>query len=100
MRVGQAIAIGLGITLLETLFLLAGFNSNLWLTGGFLATINGVGAYIALDYAARRRVVTVRLDDQPVDPTLQIANETLPVLRRGLNEETARKTAEIIQKIS
>jgi two-component system LytT family sensor kinase len=32
--------------------------------------------------------------------TLQIANETLPHLRRGLNEESARHTAEIIQKIT
>ncbi|WP_428844933.1 histidine kinase [Calderihabitans maritimus] len=36
----------------------------------------------------------------PVDPTVQIAHETLPYLRRGLNETTARKTAEIIQKIA
>ncbi|MHB1127399.1 MAG: histidine kinase [Bacillota bacterium] len=35
-----------------------------------------------------------------MDPTLKIANETLPYLRRGFNENTARKTAEIIQKIS
>ena len=32
--------------------------------------------------------------------SLQIANETLPFLRRGLNEKTARQTAEIIQKIT
>jgi two-component system LytT family sensor kinase len=32
--------------------------------------------------------------------TLQIAHETLPVLRRGLNEVTAAKTAEIIQNIT
>lgn len=100
MRIGQALAIGLTVTLLETLFLLAGFANSPWLASIFLVIVNGIGAYIALDYAAKRRVVTVRLDDQPVDPTLQIAHETLPVLRRGLNEETARKTAEIIQKIS
>lgn len=34
------------------------------------------------------------------DPTIQIAHETLPFLRSGLNEETAPKIAEIIQKIS
>ncbi|CEP69259.1 Signal transduction histidine kinase, core [Moorella glycerini] len=32
--------------------------------------------------------------------TLQIAHETLPVLRGGLNEATAAKTAEIIQNIT
>ncbi|MEW8958284.1 histidine kinase [Neomoorella humiferrea] len=32
--------------------------------------------------------------------TLQIAHETLPVLRAGLNEVTAAKTAEIIQNIT
>lgn len=33
------------------------------------------------------------------DPTVQVAHETLPFMRRGLTETTARKTAEIIQKI-
>jgi len=33
------------------------------------------------------------------DPTVQVAHETLPFMRRGLTEVTARKTAEIIQKI-
>ncbi|WP_347491117.1 histidine kinase [Desulfoscipio sp. XC116] len=36
--------------------------------------------------------------DEPLDPTLRIANETLPFLRRGLNEETAGNTAEIIRR--
>ena len=34
------------------------------------------------------------------DPTIQIAHETLPYLRSGLNEDTALKIAEIIKKIS
>lgn len=33
------------------------------------------------------------------DPTVQVAHETLPFMRRGLTEATARQTAEIIQKI-
>jgi len=33
------------------------------------------------------------------DATVQVAHETLKYMRRGLNEVTARKTAEIIQKI-
>jgi len=40
------------------------------------------------------------ISDEPLDPTLQIANQTLPFLRRGLNEETASNTAEIIRKIA
>ena len=40
------------------------------------------------------------ISDEPLDPTLQIANQTLPFLRRGLNEETASITAEIIRKIA
>lgn len=34
------------------------------------------------------------------ETTLQIANETMPYLRQGLNEETAQKIAELIFKIS
>jgi two-component system LytT family sensor kinase len=42
----------------------------------------------------------LQTENYPLDSTLQIANETLPYLRRGLNEETAAKTVEIIQKIA
>lgn len=34
------------------------------------------------------------------DPTLQIIHQTLPYLRRGLNEHTALKTVEIVKSIS
>lgn len=40
------------------------------------------------------------IENATIDSTLQIANETLPFLRRGLNEDTAKQSAEIIQKIS
>ena len=60
----------------------------------FLATV------VVMGYRPLRRVLTVKIDEKSVAPTLQIANETLPFLRRGLNEETASQTAEIIQKIS
>lgn len=59
-----------------------------WL--GLLATVYLLGRPGSLTSAAT----------EPLDPTLQIANQTLPFLRRGLNEETATITAEIIQKIS
>lgn len=38
--------------------------------------------------------------DIAFDPTILIAHETLPYLRSGLNEKTALKISEIIQKIS
>lgn len=34
------------------------------------------------------------------DPTLQIVSQTLPYLRRGLNEHTAKKTVEIVKNLS
>lgn len=59
-----------------------------------------MGTFVTLGFRPLKRVLTVRVDEKSFAPTLQIANETLPFLRRGLNEETAQKTAEIIQKIS
>lgn len=47
-----------------------------------------------------QKLQKIKLDNSLVDYTLQIANETLPFLRRGLNEETAAKTADIIKNIS
>jgi two-component system LytT family sensor kinase len=51
-------------------------------------------------FVYRRKLQKIKLEKSLVDYTIQIANETLPFLRRGLNEETAAKTAEIIKKIS
>lgn len=60
-----------------------------------------IGAVLALvGEGHMRRVVTVIIDEKSMAPSLRIANETLPYMRLGLNRETARKTAEIIQKIS
>jgi two-component system LytT family sensor kinase len=58
------------------------------------------GSIIIIRFYPLRQAVDSRIDDKAFTPTLLIANETLPYLRRGLNEETARKIAEIIQKIS
>jgi len=77
------------------------YDPGLWEVALVLAAALGLAAYFVLrNHPAGRRIITVKLDDQPIDPTLQIANETLPYLRRGLNEETAHSTAEVIQKIS
>ncbi|NPV73609.1 MAG: histidine kinase [Pelotomaculum sp.] len=61
---------------------------------------SALSTYMVVDYIQKHKGVKVKLDDHPIDPTLQIANETLPFMRRGLNEETAQKIAEIILKIS
>ncbi len=66
----------------------------------FLVAASILALYFALQAApGGRKVITVKLDDQPIDHTLQIASETLPYMRRGLNRENAMKTAQIIQKI-
>lgn len=74
----------------------------------FLVLINLALVVIFTDWAikdlASRRdehVYTQEYDDTylATDPTVQVAHETLQFMRRGLTEVTARKTAEIIQKI-
>ncbi len=66
-----------------------------------LTVVNLVCFYLLFERNSKEnKIFSVKFDNQSVDPTLQIANETLPFLRRGLNEETARQTAEIILKIS
>ncbi len=73
----------------------------LWLAIGVMLLGGALATYMVVEYIQKHRVVKIKFDDEhPIDPTLQIANETLPYLRRGLNEETAYKTAEIILKIS
>ncbi len=80
--------------------LLLYWDSSLWPVVLFLVPANGLALYFALQgFQGGRKIITVKLDDQPIDPTLQIASETLPYMRRGLNEESAKKTAQIIQKI-
>ena len=75
-------------------------NPGRWGLLALILLINAAGTYIVVDYIQRHKDGSLKLYDHPIDPTLQIANETLPFMRRGLNEETAQKTAEIIKKIS
>ncbi|MDA8212475.1 MAG: histidine kinase [Clostridia bacterium] len=102
MKFLRAAGLGLALTLVQALLIgVLKVGAGIWWEITLLLGIINVGTvYAASDYLGKRRVLTVKLDDHPMDPTLQIANETLPFLRRGLNEETARKTAEIILKIS
>lgn len=80
--------------------LLVATRPGLWETIATLLISSALSTFMMIDYVQKYKGVKLRLDGQPIDPTLEIASETLPFLRRGLNEETAFKTAEIIKKIS
>lgn len=96
-----AIAAGLTIVQFGVVFMAAGDISHPLIIGLAFFFFNAVGTHTLFGYVTSRKVV-IRMDDgnEHVDSTLQIANETLPILRQGLNEETAQKAAEIILKIS
>lgn len=75
----------------------------LWLTKLWaiivLLTISGLASTLfSIAMFTKRNALSIRSSNMSLDPTLQIANLTLPFLRRGLNEETARNTAEIIRR--
>ncbi|MDO7785681.1 histidine kinase [Desulforamulus aquiferis] len=76
------------------------YRPEFWLEVILLSLVSFGGTFVVICLRPLKRVLTVRMDEKSFAPTLQIANETLPFLRRGLNEETAKQTAEIIQKIS
>ncbi|MTI80944.1 MAG: sensor histidine kinase [Firmicutes bacterium] len=73
---------------------------NNWQIALFLLLANAVTFYAVVLSPSLLRGIAVKVDSKSFDRSLQIANETLPFLRRGLNSETAHNTAEIIQKIS
>lgn len=77
------------------------WDYSLWPVVLFLVPANSLMLYFALQGSqGGRKVITVKLNNsRPADPTVQIASETLPYMRRGLNEESAMKTVQIIQKI-
>ncbi|MTI85487.1 MAG: sensor histidine kinase [Firmicutes bacterium] len=73
---------------------------GIWGATGLLLASSAVSTGLSIVYLRRSRQVNFDIEQDHMDPTLQIASQTLPYMRRGLNEETARKTAEIIQKIA
>lgn len=89
-----------GLIQLVVVTLVILINPGLWEIVTAMLISSALGSYLVVDYIQKHKGVKIKLDEHPIDPTLQIANETLPFLRRGLNEETAQKTAEIIRKIS
>lgn len=97
-----AIALGLTFLQLGLVFLATDITKHPIVISAVFFGLNAVASYLVFDYLLSRKVITVELDDvdEHMDSTLKIANETLPFLRQGLNEETAQKAAEIILKIS
>lgn len=73
---------------------------ELWLAISAVVAASALGTFLSLEYWRQQRQQSISLEQDPIDPTLRIASETLPYMRRGLNEETSRKTAEIIRKIA
>lgn len=88
-----------GLVELVTLGPLVIFHLVNWVVVAVVLVGSFAAFYLSFDFIERRRVLTVRLEE-PIEPTLKIARETLPYLRTGLNMETAHKAAEIIQRIS
>ncbi len=71
---------------------------HFWLAALVLASVNSL-TFLFLRQSEARQRATLRMDSQTIDPTLKIADAALPYMRHGLNEETAHKIAEIIQRI-
>ncbi len=97
-NVGIILRWGLAQLFLAGLIMLV--QPALWLVILVMLLASALCTYMVVEHIQKHRVIKIRFDEHPIDPTLQIANETLPYLRRGLNEETAFKTAEIILKLS
>ncbi|NLL20017.1 MAG: histidine kinase [Clostridia bacterium] len=87
-------------TIME-IYLVAGSRLGIWQLSVGLSLIN-----LCLFFLLHRLFLPHQpryepnIENATIESTLEIANETLPFLRRGLNEDTARQSAEIIQKIS
>jgi len=76
------------------------WEPDTWWATGLLIAASALGTCLCVHYWRRQGQNGAGSEQDHMDSTLQIASQTLPYMRRGLNEETARKTAEIIQKIA
>lgn len=85
---------------LATVLFLFFWDAQRWQLILLVLAASFVSALLASEAVLKNKPAPLRTENHPLDFTLQIANETLPYLRRGLNEETAAKTVEIIQKIA
>jgi len=71
-----------------------------WFSAALVALSGLASVLVSILLFSRRRATETNTQYEPLEPTLQIANQTLPFLRRGLNEQTASVTAEIIHRIA
>lgn len=103
MRLLRIVAIAAGLTIIQfgVVFMASGTIEHPFVIALAFFFFNAVGTHMLFGYVNSRKVI-IHMDDaeEHIDSTLKIANETLPFLRQGLNEETAQKAAEIILKIS
>lgn len=104
MHLLRVIAAAVALTLLQfgVVFMASDVTRHPWVILLVFFCLNSLGCHLLFGYSKSRKVVTLSMEDseEHLDSTLQIANETLPFLRQGLNEDTAQKAAEIILKIS
>lgn len=99
----QTIIIGLGSEILEmTVILLTLPEPSGWevvkTMGPPMIIMNGIGIAIFYGIAQNSILEEERVGAMQAQKALYIANLTLPILRLGLNEETAEKVCEIIFK--
>ncbi len=95
----------LGIVLFEVAIILLNKRFAAW-SGIGLLCVNFVLFWLFVNNKHKTYIKDTRWEDSldkgipQLDATVQIAHETLQYMRRGLNEATAQKIVEIIQKIS
>lgn len=82
------------------LVIILAWDIGLWKFVLVMLAVNALAVYIVYDYLRRHQSVSIEMKEHALSPTLRIADQTLPYLRRGLNEETAAKIVEIIQKLT
>lgn len=76
------------------------FQFHIWVLLPALIVVHASALILIYQLKGSNAKITRENNHPSVDTTLQIAHETLPFLRRGLNETTAPKICEIIQKIA
>ncbi|MFZ5688858.1 MAG: histidine kinase [Bacillota bacterium] len=97
----RVISISVFLSLVQGLTLFKVFSIDPWWLAVLIILLLNMATLTALALWFRLRAKRNEEPSvPPFDPTVMIAHETLPILRRGLNEESAQKTAEIIQKIA
>ena len=77
-----------------------GLNGPLYIPLLILFIINFFGAFVASYFLRSFRIITLKKGSENRFNPLILADEALPIIKQGLNADTAGKIAEIIQRIS